>query len=299
MEPKHLIQLATILDCGSINLAAQQLNVTQPTLTKNMQTLEMQAGASLFSRSRHGVRQTELGEALAREGRVIGDTLWAAQQIAVRHRLGMQSELRISVGPMVASLLMHRVTESLQSQMQQLSVVVQVETPSRSLDQLNRGQLDLVIGPEVPTARPELERVRLFEDELAVFASASHPLAGADSVEVSDLDGYDWINLATYAFFGESPVELLQRAGVQRFNTAIALSGDVMICLNSMMTGRYLSLMPVRLTALAQRDYGLRRLPVDADFSRRDIYLWHRRDCKFRGLVDSIRATIEQALQDA
>ncbi|WP_432698096.1 LysR family transcriptional regulator [Marinobacterium sp. YM272] len=298
MEPKHLVQLAAVLDCGSINLAAQQLNITQPTLTKNMQTLEMQVGASLFSRSRHGVRQTELGEALAREGRVIADAVRNVQQIAVRHGLGMESEIRMSVGPLVAALLMHRVTASLKAQMPELSLMIQVGTPWTAIDQLNRGQLDVVIGPAVPTARPEIERIRLFEDEVAVFASASHPLAQADKLDASDLDGYDWINLATYAFLDESPVEPLLRAGIQRFNTAIALSGDVMICFNSMTMGHYLSLMPVRLTRQAQQDYGLKRLPIDADFGYRHLYLWHRRDGKFQGLVENIRDTVMQVLQE-
>ena len=71
MESKHLVQLATILDSGSISAAASRLNVTQPTLTRNIQTLEMQAGGPLFTRSRHGVRQTPLGADLARHGRAI------------------------------------------------------------------------------------------------------------------------------------------------------------------------------------------------------------------------------------
>ena len=70
-----------------------------------------------------------------------------------------------------------------------------------------------------------------------------------------------------------------------------------MICFNSMLTGSYLSLMPERLTSLVQQQYGLRRLPVDADFGRRDIYLWHRRDCAFRDVVESIRATIMQVVK--
>ena len=69
MDPRHLLQLATILESGSITKATQLLHLTQPTLTHNMQILESQAGGQLFERSRHGVRSTSLGEMLAREGR--------------------------------------------------------------------------------------------------------------------------------------------------------------------------------------------------------------------------------------
>jgi len=296
MEPKHLVQLATILDCGSINLAARKLNVTQPTLTRNMQTLEMQAGGSLFNRSRHGVKQTSLGEALAREGRVIESAVWSAQQSAIRHALGMKSETRVGVGPLMACLVMHRVTESLLQHYEQLSVLIQVASPGLMLDQLNRGELDMVIGPLVVSATHKLERHLLFEDELAVYASGSHPLAKAERLGVSELNGYDWINFGTYTFLGESPVELLQRAGVERFNTAIAVSGDAAIGLNAMASGQYLSLMPARLTEQAVRTFGVKRLPVNADFGRRNIYLWYRPALRDNAVVDLIRETLLQEL---
>lgn len=79
MDPKHLMQLAVILDKGSITAAAESLLLTQPTLTRNMNTLEMQAGGPLFSRSRFGVKPTLLGDSLAREGRAVKRTLLSAK----------------------------------------------------------------------------------------------------------------------------------------------------------------------------------------------------------------------------
>ena len=48
MDPRHLVQLATILEHCSISQASRHLHLTQPTLTHNMQVLEMQAGGKLF-----------------------------------------------------------------------------------------------------------------------------------------------------------------------------------------------------------------------------------------------------------
>lgn len=98
MEPKHLMQLAVILEKGSITAAAEYLNLTQPTLTRNMQTLEMQAGGSLFDRSRFGVRSSRLGENLARQGRSIARQIKVAEESASRHKLGFHSQLRVGIG---------------------------------------------------------------------------------------------------------------------------------------------------------------------------------------------------------
>lgn len=62
MDPRHLTQLAVILDKGTLTGAAHSLLLTQSTLTRNMATLEMQAGEPLFQRSRFGVRSTPWGK---------------------------------------------------------------------------------------------------------------------------------------------------------------------------------------------------------------------------------------------
>ena len=68
MDPRDLLQLASILEMGSITQASYRLHFTQPTLTHNMQRLEKETGGTLLERNRFKVRSTPLGEILAREG---------------------------------------------------------------------------------------------------------------------------------------------------------------------------------------------------------------------------------------
>lgn len=299
MEAKHLMQLAIILDSGSISQAASKLNISQPTLTKNMQTLEMQAGGTLFTRSRHGVRHTALGGMLAREGRAIAKSVWSAEQSATRFGLGMQTELRIGVGPLVASLLMHTVTETLLDEYPNLSLLIRVDTPYRLFEQIHDDELDIAVAPSVVSASQDLSRILLFEDSLAIFAAHHHPLAQQERVEVGELAGYPWINIATYAKFEESPVERLKKAGLEQVNTHIALAGDAMICLNILPTGNYLSIMPKRLTELAAPQFGLQSLSVDADFGERNMHLWHPPTLAGDTMLDAVARAFMLTLESA
>ncbi|PAU74827.1 LysR family transcriptional regulator [Halomonas salipaludis] len=299
MESKHLMQLAIILDCGSISQASGKLHISQPTLTKNMQTLEMQAGGPLFTRSRHGVRQTPLGGVLAREGRAIAKSVWSAEQSATRFGLGMQTELRIGVGPLVASLLMHTITETLLRDHPNLSLLIRVDTPYRLFEQINDDELDIAVAPTVISASQELDKVLLFEDHLAIFASCHHPLSQQKRIEVSDLSHYPWINIATYAKFEESPVERLQKAGLKQVHTHIALAGDAMICLNILPTGEYLSIMPKRVTDIAAPRFGLQSLAVEADFGERNMYLWHPPSLAGDIMLDSVARAFIDTLETA
>ncbi|MCH8531040.1 MAG: LysR family transcriptional regulator [Saccharospirillum sp.] len=292
MEPKHLMQLAAILDSGSINAAAVQLNVTQPTLTRNIQTLEMQAGGSLFTRSRHGVKQTSLGATLAREGRLIAKAVWTAQQAAIRHNLGMKQEWRIGVGPLISNVLMHSVSARFLQNHPELSMLIRVDTPYRLIEQMQNEELDLVISPKVISATTGLTSERVFEDQLAVFASSLHPLAARMDLTLEDLNHQSWINVGTYARFGESPAERLQRAGVTHFSTPVALAGDAIVCLQLLKRGEHLSLLPRRLMRLVQDDYGLVELPLALDFGRRDIYFWYRTDNQHSVLIQQMREAV-------
>jgi molybdenum-dependent DNA-binding transcriptional regulator ModE len=71
MEPRYLRQLAEIIDLGSLSLAAKSLNVSQPTLSRNIKSLEALIG--------YGVTPTHIGAALGREGRAIREALRQAE----------------------------------------------------------------------------------------------------------------------------------------------------------------------------------------------------------------------------
>ena len=64
MDIKLLRAFVTLSKSGSYHSAAEKLCVTQPALTKQIQTLESLSGVTLFQRGRHGARLTVAGELL-------------------------------------------------------------------------------------------------------------------------------------------------------------------------------------------------------------------------------------------
>ena len=52
----------TIADCGSMNEAAHQLFITQPSLSSTIKELEKELGTPLFIRSNRGIRITQEGQ---------------------------------------------------------------------------------------------------------------------------------------------------------------------------------------------------------------------------------------------
>ena len=64
MELKFLKYFVEIAEQKSMRKAADRLYVTQPNLTRAMQSLEDEMGTKLFVRTNHGVTLTTIGESL-------------------------------------------------------------------------------------------------------------------------------------------------------------------------------------------------------------------------------------------
>lgn len=273
MDPRHLVQLATILESGSITKATQLLHLTQPTLTHNMQILESQVGGQLFERSRHGVRSTALGEMLAREGRAIGRRLRDAQELTSRHKSGYQRTLRLGVGPLIGAALIPGLLSEMGVAKFQHALSVQSDRPHLLLDQLVDGKHDFVIAPSwLDKAPPGCERFLLTHDEVGVFCSAQHPVVASGDFGIETR----WISLGNASPFEKNVQDMLRESGFSETKTEMNVMGDAHMLLASLAMGSHLSVLPkYPLNSLAAQ-YGLVSLPLPVKSKPRDIYLWCR-----------------------
>ena len=62
MTLQQLKYALTIADCGSMNEAAKQLFISQPSLSETMKELEAEIGIEIFLRSNRGISLTPEGE---------------------------------------------------------------------------------------------------------------------------------------------------------------------------------------------------------------------------------------------
>jgi len=295
MDPRHLHQLAVILEKGSITAASQHLDVTQPTLTRNMATLEMQAGTQLFSRSRFGVRPTAVGEALAREGRLIARSMQSAREQLSRYNLGLKDQLRIGVGPLIGMALFPELLARLLQENPRLALTLTTMRPNIVLEQLIDGQQDAVIAPAaINHAPPGIVRLDLISDSVAVYCGPTHPLAGATKIRTKDLDAADWLSVGMASTFEREMLEKLTDGGLKRMHTQLASVGDAVVLLTLLSFGRHLALLPRTPMRLLRGRLDLVELPVPGVATQRDIYLW----CRESVLRDPAFVTFRETTMD-
>lgn len=105
MDLKRFRHATTLAEMRSFAKAAHALHITQPALTRSIQTLESELGVQLFDRQRSGVIATDAGQLVLRHARQL---ILARQDLDHELKVALNLEsgsLSIGVGPYGAALL--------------------------------------------------------------------------------------------------------------------------------------------------------------------------------------------------
>lgn len=82
MRIDQFIYLITISKVGSISAAAEQLHVSQPTISQSLHSLESELGTKLFNRSKRGTFPTETGKMIIKKAETIVNALEEIKEVA-------------------------------------------------------------------------------------------------------------------------------------------------------------------------------------------------------------------------
>ncbi|MGI5183933.1 LysR substrate-binding domain-containing protein [Dactylosporangium sp. CA-152071] len=195
IDVRHLRAICVIAEAGSVTAAAAQLNLSQPALTAQLHRIEELLGGVLFVRSRAGVEPTELGRRVLSRARVVLNEVDAFVD-DFREPLRAPGFVRFgTVHLACAASLVDRVKEAFPD----TEVALRIEPSSRLLvDAVTHGQLDAALigimeGFDIPLGGMLANRTLIPRYPIFIALSASHRLAGQDSVDLADLRDERWV----------------------------------------------------------------------------------------------------------
>jgi DNA-binding transcriptional LysR family regulator len=196
LDLRQLEYFRRVAQRRNISLAAAELSITQPSLTKSIKLLEKELGVRLFDRLARGVELTDFGHALLRHAEAIGVQVADASGEIAALRSGDFGRVSVGAGP--AWLRRHLPLAVARTVARHPGVRIRVgggfdEELFRSL---RRGEFDFVVA-ELPQAedRRGLDVRPLTSDELGVCCRAGHPLARRRRIVARDLLGFPWVLL--------------------------------------------------------------------------------------------------------
>lgn len=207
MELEQLRQLEAVASCGTFSAAAERTHISQPALSRSMQRLEAELGASLFARTKNSVELNEAGLlALEHAQGILRDV--ARMREALDGLRARRSMLRVGTcAPAPLWRLMPAIAERRPDLVANPETMPVAELERRLLD----GTLDFAIVPH----RPEGEGVRsavLMREDLCAFLPKGHPLAGRASLSLAELDGETFLLYAGIGFWRDICEHLMPRA---------------------------------------------------------------------------------------
>lgn len=185
--PQQLRYLLTLAETGHFGRAAAACAVSQSTLSAGILVLERQLNAQILDRSaaKHVVF-TPLGLELVIKARIALSALSALAEAADAARAPMTGPLRLGIIPTIGPFLLPRLMPELRKNYPALKLFLREDQTEHLLDQLDAGQLDVLLLAE-PCNCGAAETFSLLRDEFWAALPSGHPLAARETVPVAAL----------------------------------------------------------------------------------------------------------------
>jgi DNA-binding transcriptional LysR family regulator len=168
----------------SVTLAADELETSQPYVSKQIAVMEEQLAVQLFARAGRRLYLTQAGEMLHQHTKVVVESLKQAEEMLSRAASASQKRLRIAT----STTGMYMLPEWLAGfkHVADLETTVLVTSGDEVERQVISGEADLGFIASRPRSRSLVVHV-VAEDSLALAVQKDHPLATRSSVSLDEL----------------------------------------------------------------------------------------------------------------
>lgn len=193
MEMHQIRYFLAVARTLNFTRAAEESNVTQPSLTRAIQKLEEEFGGLLFRRERSLTHLTEMGKLMLPH---LERTFEAAQTAkSLAKGIGKQLVAPLNLG-IAAGLSQGQLCDAIGDVARSvpgLKLSIANGDSALLLQSLMKGDLDLVITAEPRQMHERLDVIALFSEHYAILAPQAHNIANAATPLLVDLHAIPWI----------------------------------------------------------------------------------------------------------
>lgn len=196
MTLQQLKYALTIADCGSMNEAAKQLFISQPSLSETMKELETEIGLDIFLRSNRGIVITSEGEEFLGYARQVTEQFGLLQSKYIDKKV----KEKFSVSTQHYTFAVKAFVETVkQIGMEQYEFAVHETTTISVIENVKNFKSEIGVLYENDFNEKVLNKmfkenglefVELFSCDTFVYLWSGHPLAKQDVITMEELDEY-------------------------------------------------------------------------------------------------------------
>jgi len=214
MDIQQIRNFLTLCDTLNFRKAAEQINIVQPALSKQVQLLESEVGALLFNRSRRTVALTDAGIFFKKEAqRILQDldkTIVRAKQV---HN-GEAGEIRVTHSSSAMNTVVPTFLVKVKQKWPLLKTIAQETSNLQQIEMLLTRETDMGVAPNI-VLPPEASSKILYTENFVLILPATHPLTTRKLNDLSVLKNETFIlpQQATGAGYVETILQICHSNG--------------------------------------------------------------------------------------
>ena len=261
LKLRDLRILMTVVECGTMAKAAEQLAVSQPVVSKTILDMEHALGVRLLDRSRRGVVPTAYGSALIKRGIVIFDEM--KEGLREIDFLSDPTSGEVSVGATapVAEAIVAPAINHLCRRYPRMRFNTVVADSAPLFAELEARNIDFVIA-RIPQRLPDNYNTEvLFHDEVKVVTGSKNPLARRRSIALANLIDESWILSSLDSHFRGLQAAVFRASGLEPPSSAVTAT-EYHLRIELLATNHFLTIVPGFSIVLPRPRPGVVALPV-------------------------------------
>jgi DNA-binding transcriptional LysR family regulator len=181
---RYFLAVARVLN---FTRAADECNVSQPSLTRAIKQLEAELGGDLFRRERPAAQLTELGQRMHPLLKQCFEAAASARSLASSFKTGEIGALRIALTHSIDLSLLIPHLEQIRRQFNRLEFRFLRGSSQEVGELLKKGEAELGIAAEIDQAWERLDTWPLFTEDFHLVVNKRHRLAAHESIDFEDL----------------------------------------------------------------------------------------------------------------
>lgn len=212
---RQLQAFKAVMETRSISRAADALYLTQPAVSKLIQSLEAECGLRLFERQRQRVMPTAEAHLYLDEAENLFLNLARLKRLAEDLKAMVHTKLTIACYPALAIDLVPAIVNGFRRQNPGSASTLLIRSSPRLGDMAIAQQFDVGISM-LPVRHPDVISLPCLRENLVVLMPPGHHLAGREELRPRDMEGEEFVSTGHDDRLSYKVDEYFLKAGVSR-----------------------------------------------------------------------------------
>ncbi|AOJ71423.1 MULTISPECIES: LysR substrate-binding domain-containing protein [Burkholderia] len=295
LKARHFVLLSSIHRHRTLRKVADEMNLSQPAITKALQELEEIVGAALFERTARGLVPTPAADMLvSRSAAFLADLRNLAGDLTAIED-GFHGVVRIGVIHFIAYGILTKAMDALRERGFNYRFAVRDGDTDTVVGMLRRHEIDCAIARLTHESAGEIEQEVLYVQQPVLLSSRGYRAPKGRGATIDAVAGAQWVLPPKATPTRRAFDEMLVRRGVVIGEPLVETTSVTVIEAVLAANDEAVTMLPRDLAEEVAHGGACRILPIDLDFALPAVCLVTRQDMAGDRTLDALKRAIRAA----